>query len=129
MKKIFITSLCLLIITGCGSKKNNINNKTSLDENGKSNDEVVENDISFTNIELNYDGSITTLTANMQNNTNEVKNFTVTITLKDEKEKQVKSLKQIVENLESGKKQILQTGIVGDYSYIKNVEFTIEEVE
>ena len=48
------------------------------------------------------------------------------ITLKDDSGKVQKEMTQKVENLKSSRTKILQVGIIGNYSYIKNVEFEIK---
>lgn len=131
MKKTILTTISLLLvlglITGCGcDKKEKINNKTTIEDNGNAKSDTKVEDVTFSNIKLNYEGSITTLEADMLNNTDKTKSFTVEIKLIDNK-KEVKKFQQIIENLEPNKKQILTTGIVGDYSYIKQVEFKIME--
>lgn len=131
MKKTILTTISLLLvlglITGCGcDKKEKINNKTTIEDNGNAKSDTKVEDVTFSNIKLNYEGSITTLEADMLNNTDKTKSFTVEIKLIDNK-KEVKKFQQIIENLEPNKKQILITGIVGDYSYIKQVEFKIME--
>ena len=129
MKKIILSSISMLLvlglITGCGTKKK-IDNKTAIEDNGNAKSDTKVEDVTFSNIKLNYEGSITALEADMLNNTDKTKSFTVEIKLIDNK-KEVKKFQQIIENLEPNKKQILTTGIVGDYSYIKQVEFKIME--
>ena len=128
MKKIFFIGLISLFITGCGCAKSDTkDNKTELDKNGVSKEEVVVKKIIFNDIKLEYDGGITNLTATIKNTTNELKNIKVTIILKDANNKEVKKLNQIVENIEIERDKKIQVGIVGDYSNIKNVEFKIEE--
>lgn len=128
MKKIFFIGLISLFIIGCGCAKSDTkDNKTELDKNGVSKEEVVVKEIIFNNIKLEYDGGITNLTATIKNTTNELKNIKVTIILKDDNNKEVKKLTQIIENVEIERDKKIQVGIVGDYSNIKNVEFKIEE--
>ncbi|MBP3461902.1 MAG: hypothetical protein J6K21_05825 [Bacilli bacterium] len=132
MKKILISSISLLLvlglITGCGcNKKEKIDNKTTIKEDGKAKTDTKVEEVLFSNIKLNYEGGITALEADMINNANKTKNFKVKIKLINDKNQEVKIFEQIVENLETNKKQILTTGIVGDYSYIKKVEFEIVE--
>lgn len=125
MKKVLGLVMCSLMLVGCGKKTAKVDNKTDINENGSAKQEVVVEEISFTDIKLTYDGGITTLEATIKNNTKDNKSFTVNISLKDDSGKEVKNLSQIIENLEPERKQKLQTGIVGDYSNIKNVEFKI----
>ena len=125
MKRVLGLVLCLTLLVGCGKKNNKITNKTDINENGSAKQEVIVEEISFTDIKLTYDGGITTLEATIKNNTKDNKSFTVNISLKDDSGKEVKNLSQIIEDLGSEKNQKLQTGIIGDYSNIKNVEFKI----
>ena len=129
MKKVFLFGIISLFIVGCGCKKSDtkVDNKTELNNNGVSNEEVIVNEITFNDIKLEYNGSITTLTATIKNTTGKVKNIKVSIILKDDNNKEVKKVSQIIENIENDRDKKLQVGIVGDYSSIKNVEFKIEE--
>lgn len=121
-KKIFIILLLgLFLVTGCKEKK-----ETIIEENGKAKEDISVADITFSDIELNFNGSVTDVTAKIKNNTKKVKNVVVTVVLKDNDGNIVKEVKQVVENLTSYREQILKTGIIGDYSYIKNVEFKVE---
>ncbi len=129
MKKIFLIGIISLIITGCGFKKeiNKIDNKVEIDKNGVSQEEVEVKEITFNDIKMEYNNGITTLTSTIKNTTKEVKSIKVSIILKDDNNKEVKKLTQIIENIEIDNTKKLQVGIVGDYSKIKNVEFKIEE--
>ena len=125
MKKVLGLVICSLMLVGCGKKTAKVDNKTDIDKSGNAEEKVVVEKISFTDIKLSFDGGITTLEAIMTNNTKENKSFVVNISLIDNSGKEVKNLSQAVDNLEVERKQKLQTGIIGDYSYIKNVEFRI----
>lgn len=128
MKKIFLIGLISLFITGCGCAKSDTkDNKTELDKNGVSKEEVIVKEITFNDIKLEYDGGITNLKATIKNTTDKVKNIKVSIILKDDNNKEIKKLTQVIENIETDSDKKLQVGIVGDYSNIKNVEFRIEE--
>lgn len=108
------------------NKKAKEKTETTIKDNVAENDVVIE-DVTFSEITKVYDGGITNLSAKMLNNTKEVKNFTVQIVLKDETGKEVKSMMQVVENLEPGRVKVFTTGIAGDYSNIKNIEFKVVE--
>ena len=108
------------------NKKSNEKTETTIKDNVAEEDVVIE-DVTFSEITKVYDGGITNLSAKMLNNTKEVKNFTVQIILKDETGKEVKSMMQVVENLEPGRVKVFTTGIAGDYSNIKNIEFKVVE--
>lgn len=125
MKKYLIIILCLFIVTGCMSK-NKKETEIKLDKNGNTKEEVKTNDLTFNDIKLNYNGSITLLTSNIKNTTNKAKNIKVTIILKKDN-KEVKKLNQIIENIEPNSNKKINVGIVGDYSEIKDVEFKIVE--
>ena len=126
MKKIIVVVMLLILVTGCGCKKK-IDNKTTIKNNEATSDVKVEK-ITFTDIKFVYEGGITTLSGTIKNNTKEEKSFTATISLKDDDGKEVKKLQQIVEKLDKDSYQVLTTGIVGDYSKIKNVEFSVEYI-
>lgn len=122
MKKFLIMPILLLglfLVTGCH------NNTVTFDNNGTTTEDLKIEDITFSNISLTFDGSITNIKATMKNNTNEIQNFTVNVTLYDDNNKKVKTFRQIVEDLEVDRPKTLQTGIIGDYSYIKNVKFEV----
>lgn len=125
MKKYLIIILCLFIVTGCMSK-NKKETEIKLDKSGNTKEEVKTNDLTFNDIKLNYNGSITLLTSNIKNTTNKTKNIKVTIILKKDN-KEVKKLNQIIENIEPNSNKKINVGIVGDYSEIKDVEFKIVE--
>lgn len=125
MKKYLIIILCLFIMTGCMSK-NKKETEIKLDKNGNTKEEVKTNDLTFNDIKLNYNGSITLLTSKIKNTTNQTKNIKVTIILKKDN-KEVKKLNQIIENIEPNSNKKINVGIVGDYSEIKDVEFKIVE--
>ncbi len=125
MKKYLIIILCLFIVTGCMSK-NKKETEIKLDKNGNTKEDVKTNDLTFNDIKLNYNGSITLLTSNIKNTTNKTKNIKVTIILKKDN-KEVKKLNQIIENIEPNSNKKINVGIVGDYSEIKDVEFKIVE--
>jgi hypothetical protein len=108
------------------NKNNKEQTETTIKDNVAEKDVVIE-DVTFSEITKVYDGGITNLSAKMLNNTDEVKNFTVQIILKDDSGNEVKSMMQVVENLEPGRIKIFTTGIAGDYSNIKNIEFKVVE--
>jgi hypothetical protein len=132
-KKAVVIILVITIIIGIilfVVVKNNNNLKdqpeTTIEDTKAGSDIVIEK-VTFSEITKVYDGGITNLTAKMLNNTDSTKDFTIKIILKDDDGKEVKSLMQVVENLEPDKIKVFTTGIAGDYSYIKNIEFQIVE--
>ncbi len=133
-KKIFIVIsvaiviMVIIILIFINNNKNK-NQPSTIIEDGKSDSDVIVDKITFSNITKVYDGGITTITADMVNNTTENKNFKLEIILKDEDGKEVKSAIQVVENLEPDRKKKLTTGIAGNYTNIKEVEFKVMEDE
>lgn len=94
-------------------------------ENEKATSEVVLEEIEFKDITKTYNGGVTTIKADVYNNTNVIKDINVEIILKDANGNKVKSMIQAIEAIEPGRKKILQTGITGDYTNVKNVEFNV----
>ena len=125
---IVIAMIVLMISIKNGNDKTKEDNSTTIDDN-KANNDVVVDKVTFSNITKVYNGGITTLKAEMLNSTNKIKNFKLEIVLKDDDGNAVKSVMQVVENLEPNKTKILTTGIAGDYTNIKNIEFKITESE
>ena len=119
--KLFLAPLLLglILVTGC--------NQTTIKvkEDGTTKQQVSVENITFDNIKLVYEDGITNLTADVIKNTNKKAEQTVKINLKDDKGNVVKSMRQIVETSDDLK--VLKVGIIGDYSYIKNVEFEVEK--
>ncbi len=124
---IIIIGLILIIVVNFNNEKGKDNPSATIDDN-KANNDVVVDKVTFSNITKVYDGGITTLKAEMLNSTDKIKNFKLEIVLKDDDGNAVKSVMQVVENLEPNKVKILTTGIAGDYTNIKNIEFKITEV-
>lgn len=116
--------IIILIISIVIIRKNKNITETTIENNTATNDITIDK-VTFSNISKVYENGITTLSAKMKNNTNKTKNFTVNITLKNDQGEIVQSLTQVVENLETGKSKILSTGIMGDYSNIKDIKFEL----
>lgn len=121
---IAIIVVIVTIVTVTTMNKKEDKTKTTF-ENEKATSEVVLEDIEFKDITKTYDGGVTTIKANVYNNTNSIKDINVEIILKDENGNKVKSMIQAIEGIEPGRKKILQTGITGDYTNIKDVEFNV----
>lgn len=121
---IVITILIIGIIMIVNMVKNSNKRKATFEGNTATSNVVLE-DIEFKNIIKNYDNGVTSIRAEVYNNTNQTKNIHVQIVLKDEKGKQIASMIQTLEGIEAGKKKILQTGMMGDYSQVKDVEFKV----
>lgn len=94
-------------------------------ENNKANNDVNIEEIEIKDITKVYDSGITTITAKMYNRTEQVKNVTIKIILKDVFGNELKNMIQVVENLQPNREKVLSTGIAGDYSDVKDVKFEI----
>lgn len=123
---VIIAIVIIITIIVNFNKSKNEQTETTIKDNVAEKDVVIE-DVTFSEITKVYDGGITNLSAKMLNNTDKVKNFTVQIILKDDNGNEVKSMMQVVENLEPGRVKVFTTGIAGDYSNIKNIEFKVVE--
>lgn len=121
-----VIGIILVIVININKDKIKDQISTVIEDNEAENDVVVDK-VTFSKITKVYNDGITTLSAEMLNNTNETKNFTIEIILKNDDFEEVKKMIQIVEDLEPGKVKVLTTGIAGDYSYIRNVEFKMVE--
>ena len=119
---LFVIVLVVFIIVFISKGKKNTETKI---ENNIATSEVEIENVTFSEIKKIYEGGVTTVTANMKNNTKKTKNFTIKIVMKDEAGKEVQGMTQIVENLEAGKTKRLSTGILGDYSNIKDIQFEV----
>lgn len=126
-KTIIIISIIvvILVIIGVIVISNGNKNKSTTIENNVATSEIEIQKVTFSNITKKYENGITTIRAEMINNTNNKKDFTVKIILKDEQGQEVQNMIQIVENLEPNRKKILSTGIMGDYTNIKDIEFEV----
>ena len=124
-KYIFIViAIIIIIVVGVILVKPK-NTPETIIENEIAQKDVEVDKVTFSNITKKYENGITTLSAKMTNNTSKTKNFTVNITLKDDNGREVQKLTQVVENLEQGNSKILSTGIMGDYSNIKDIKFEL----
>ena len=121
MKKItnvLLIILALIIVSGCENKS------VKLNKTGTTNKNVVTEKMTLKNINLVYEDGITTLTADIVKNGNkEAKLVTVNL---NKDGKVVKKISQIIDP--SDDIDILTVGIIGDYSYIKDVTFEVEDV-
>ena len=124
-KKILILIVIVAVITIVVIFTKNRNRPETIIENEVAKNNVEINKVTFSDITKKYENGITTLSAKMTNNTNKTKKFTVQIVLRDDNGKEVQKLTQVVENLEKDKTTILSTGIVGDYTNIKDIMFEL----
>lgn len=122
---ILIIVVAILIILGVKNILNNNKNKSTTIENDVATSEIEIQKVTFSNITKKYESGITTIRADMINNTNKTKDFTIKIILKNEQGQEVQNMIQVVENLEPNKKKVLSTGIMGDYTNIKDIEFEV----
>jgi regulatory protein YycI of two-component signal transduction system YycFG len=118
---IVVVLIIVLLTTKKGTTVSN-NGETKIVDNQAANDVVVES-IQFKNITKTYDSGITTIRANIYNNTNESKTFTVKVVLKDASGNELTNATQIIENLGAGKTKVFTTGIAGDYSSVQDIKF------
>jgi hypothetical protein len=116
-----------VIIIAISNNNNKKQQQNTVIEDTKADSDVVVDKVTFSKITKVYDGGITNITAEMVNNTDTTKNFTIKIILKDNDGKEVKSMMQVVENLEPNRIKVFTTGIAGDYTSIKNIEFQVVE--
>lgn len=123
-KLLIIIAIIILVVVIVFLVKPKDTTETTIENNVATSDVEIDK-VTFSDITKVYENGITTLSAKMTNNTSKTKNFTVNITLKNEKGEVVQSLTQVVENLETGRSKILSTGIMGDYSNIKDIKFEL----
>lgn len=121
---IVIVILIIGIIVIVNIAKKNNDRKATFEGNTATSNVVLE-DIEFKNIKKSYENGVTSIRAEVYNNTSRVKSIHVKISLKDDSGKEIASMIQNLEGIEAGRKKILQTGMMGDYSQVKDVEFTI----
>ena len=115
-----VTEIVIMVI------KNRPNTKTSFD--GEKATEVVElKKVEFSNITKKYESGITTIVADILSNDKEKKSLTIEIILKDNEGKEIDRMKQVIDDIEPGRKKRLQTAILGDYTNITDVEFEVLE--
>ena len=133
-KKILFIIIPIIIIVAIATImiiKNKKERSTTFEED-KATSEVKLQDIEFKNITKEFNSGITTIRAEAYNNTKEEKSINVKIVLKDDAGKELTNMIQVIEKIPSKGKKILQTGIVGNYSNVKNIEFKVltdEEIE
>jgi len=132
MKKIILVVAAFLIlgtiITIVIVNNNKLKDQPKVElKDGKSNEDVILDKVTFSDITTSYDSGVTTLTAKMLNNTEKIKNIKVEIILKDDDDNKLKSMFQVVEDLQPGRPKVLTTGIAGDYSHVTKIEFKIVE--
>ena len=128
-KKIIILLIIIVLIAiiilmiAMGNKTKEERRTTCEGETANSNIKI--EDIEFTDITKKYENGVTTIRANILNNTNQTKNINVKIILKDENGNEINSMIQAIENIEPDRKKVLSTGIMGNYTDVKDIEFEV----
>lgn len=117
-KKITVIMIIILVLVAIvASTRINKKDETITEfQNNIAKSNLVVKDITFSNIKKTYNEGITTINADVVNNTKRVKNANVQINVIDKNGNKVTSMIQILENLTPGKKQVLSTGIMGNYT-------------
>ena len=121
-----IVAVIAIVIAVLNSNKEVTNTQFSENEKVATNDIVVE-DITFSNINKEYANGITTIKAKVSNNTNKTKTITIKILLKDETGKVINEMMQVIEDIEPRIGKVLTTAVTGNYSYVSNIEFQVVE--
>ncbi len=123
---IAIIIVIIIIIFGIFVITNIIKNKNLLTfEQNTATSNIIIQDIEFKNITKEYQNGITSIRAEVYNNKDQIKTIHIKVILKDASKKEVASMIQTLKEIEPGKRKILQTGIMGDYSNFKYIEFKI----
>ena len=87
-------------------------------------DKMLDN-LTITNIQLIYNSGITSLTANVTNNSNvETPITTITAILKDEKEQEICNVKGVIRALKIGEIGRLNISMSGNFITAYNIEFS-----
>ena len=87
-------------------------------------DKMLDN-LTITNIQLIYNSGITSLTANVTNNSNvETPITTITAILKDEKEQEICNVKGVIRALKIGETGRLNISMSGKFITAYNIEFS-----
>ena len=87
-------------------------------------DKMLDN-LTITNIQLIYNSGITSLTANVTNNSNvETPITTITAILKDEKEQEICKVKGVIRALKIGETGRLNISMSGNFITAYNIEFS-----
>lgn len=87
-------------------------------------DKMLDN-LTITNIQLIYNSGITSLTANVTNNSNvETPITTITAKLKDKKEKEICKVKGVIRALKIGETGRLNISMSGNFITAYNIEFS-----
>ena len=147
---IIIICIVLVLIVKINSKKDELNDNSKENDEGISlydtsiseyvketedgikintsalinSDKMLDN-LTITNIQLIYNSGITSLTANVTNNSNvETPITTITAILKDEKEQEICNVKGVIRALKIGEIGRLNISMSGNFITAYNIEFS-----
>lgn len=147
---IIIIGIVLVLIVKINSKKDELNDNSKENDEGISlydtsiseyvketedgikintsalinSDKMLDN-LTITNIQLIYNSGITSLTANVTNNSNvETPITTITAILKDEKEQEICNVKGVIRALKIGETGRLNISMSGNFITAYNIEFS-----
>lgn len=147
---IIIICIVLVLIVKINSKKDELNHNSKENDEGISlydtsiseyvketedgikintsalinSDKMLDN-LTITNIQLIYNSGITSLTANVTNNSNvETPITTITAILKDEKEQEICNVKGVIRALKIGETGRLNISMSGNFITAYNIEFS-----
>lgn len=147
---IIIIGIVLVLIVKINSKKDELNDNSKENDEGISlydtsiseyvketedgikintsalinSDKMLDN-LTITNIQLIYNSGITSLTANVTNNSNvETPITTITAILKDEKEQEICKVKGVIRALKIGETGRLNISMSGNFITAYNIEFS-----
>ena len=147
---IIIICIVLVLIVKINSKKDELNHNSKENDEGISlydtsiseyvketedgiklntsslinSDKMLDN-LTITNIQLIYNSGITSLTANVTNNSNvETPITTITAILKDEKEQEICKVKGVIRALKIGETGRLNISMSGNFITAYNIEFS-----
>ena len=121
-----IVAVIAITMALLNSNKEVTNTQFSEDEKVATNDIVVE-DITFSNIHKQYANGVTTIKATVSNNTKKTKTITIKILLKDDAGNVINEMMQVIEDIEPRIEKVLTTAVTGNYSYVSNIEFQVVE--
>ena len=136
MKKVLVSILCLLVITGCGcnKKEDNKNNQTGNNSNVKTNtnkeflNNQTINGIEISNVNLSYQNEVSTFTAVVTNKSTVVKKVgIIDIVIKDENKSEIITLKGLIDKyMKVNESASINASTSLDLTNAKYVEYRIK---
>ena len=136
MKKVLLSVLCLLVITGCGcnKKEENKNNQTGNNSSIKTNtnkeflNNQTINGIEISNVNLSYQNEVSTFTAVVTNKLTVVKKIgIIDIVIKDENKNEIITLKGLIDkNMKVNESASINASTSLDLTNAKYVEYRIK---